>query len=99
MATTISTPAASRDDIQAVYEARKERLIHPVGQFDKQGRWYPSADEDCGVSATVRTPSRAWPYSYMVACRTRKHAAALATMAPDLFAAEVRRARAALGLS
>lgn len=94
MATQIM--AETTQAIDDVYQARKLRLIHPVGQFDNAGRWYPSPAEDAGVSGTVRWPSRAWPYSLMVACRTRKHVAALATTSPDLFTAEVSRARAAL---
>ena len=83
----------SRQDlIAAVYEARRRRLLHPEGEFDKGGRWYPSEREDCGVSSSIRSPSRRWPYSYMVACRTKKHVKALAEAQPEYFQAEARRA-------
>lgn len=60
--------------VSSVFSARKERLTHPDGTFDKQGRWYPSEIEDAeGDGSCVRSPSRAWPYSYMLRCRTRAH--------------------------
>jgi len=83
-------------DIQTVYIARRDRLTNPAGKFDNAGRWYPTAAEDCGVSATLRSPSRAYPYSYMVGCRTRKHVAALAAQSPAFFAAELVKAQAAI---
>jgi hypothetical protein len=60
--------------VDAVYDARKDRDVHPEGTFDKAMRWYPSDREDCGGSGTrVRSPSRKWPYSYMLRCRTKDH--------------------------
>jgi hypothetical protein len=60
--------------VEEVYKSRQDRQTHPDGKFDKQGRWYPSeaewVDECC---RGIRSPSRAWPYSYMVHCRTKKH--------------------------
>lgn len=61
-----------------MYVSRKERLSHPDGTFDKGGRFYPSEHETCACCAQVRSPSRAWPYSYMVHCRTLKHCTELA---------------------
>lgn len=55
--------------IKTVFEMLKNRDINPSGVFDKVGRWY--ADNDDLIS--VRSPSRAWPYSQMIACRTRKY--------------------------
>lgn len=70
--------------IIAVYEARKARKSHPAGSFDKGGRWYPSAAEDAdSFTSSIRSPSAAWPYSYMLAARTRKHIKALAAVSPD----------------
>lgn len=63
--------------VQVLYEGRRDRLVNPDGTFDNAGRWYPSEAEDAGVSHTHRSPSRAWPYSYMTACRTRKHVSVL----------------------
>lgn len=80
----------TKADIDRVYRARQARLIHPAGTFDKAGRWFPSEAEDCGVSATIRTPSRAYPYSYMRACRSRRHIERLAVVSPSLFAEQLR---------
>lgn len=64
---------------QTAYEARRDRQVNPEGKFDGAGRWYPSQTEDAdgSIERTHRSPSRAWPYSYMTACRTRKHVKAL----------------------
>jgi hypothetical protein len=82
----------------AVYEARRDRQVHPDGSFDSAGRWYPSDAEDCGGDGTcVRSPSRAWPYSYMLRCRTRQHCRALveAALAGETVPYDVTRAVAA----
>ncbi len=59
------------------YLARKERSAHPDGSFDRASRWYPSDDEWQDCCAGIREPSRAWPYSLMVHCRTLVHVANL----------------------
>jgi hypothetical protein len=58
---------------------RKNRSRHPDGRSDKAGRWYPSDAEDPKgtVARTIRSPSRAWPWSYAHACRTAAHVAEL----------------------
>ena len=57
-----------------VYEARRDRQVNPEGEFDSAGRWSPSDREDgAGDGTSTRGPSRAWPYSYMLRCRTREH--------------------------
>lgn len=71
-------PKITKTDITAlvkkVYEARRDRITHPKGSRDRAGRWYPSAIEDAyGDGTCVRSPSRAWPWSYMHRCRTRQH--------------------------
>ena len=64
--------------IQTVYEARRDRNVNPEGSFDDAGRWYPSDREDAdGSGSSTRTPSRAWPYSYLLRCRTRAHVTVL----------------------
>ncbi len=64
--------------IQTLYDSRKSRRTHPEGSFDKAMRWEPTEAEDQdGDGTCVRTPSRAWPYSYMVRCRTKAHCKAL----------------------
>ncbi len=69
---------------QAAFQAyarwlrRQERTEHPAGKFDKAGRWEPSTSEDCdGFTSHTRTPSRAWPYSYLLAARSLEHCEAL----------------------
>jgi len=65
-----------RDEIDLAYLARKFRLVNPRGKFDAAGRWWD--DEREGPNhPTVREPSRKWPYSYLIACRTRKWCAQL----------------------
>lgn len=57
----------------ARYERRQFRSEHPDGYFDNARRFYPSDAEDCGVTSSVRSPSRAFPFSYMNACRSLDH--------------------------
>lgn len=56
---------------------RQNRDAHPNGEFDNAKRWYPSKDEKCECCENLRSPSRAYPYSLMVHCRTAKHIANL----------------------
>ena len=68
--------------VSTVYAARRDRCVHPEGRFDAAKRFYPSAREDAdGDGTCVRNPSRAWPYSYLLRCRTRQHCAALVARA------------------
>ena len=63
---------------QALYELRQSRATDPEGYFDNAKRWYPSGREDCGGSGSrVRSPTRSWPYSYLMRCRRRVHCANL----------------------
>lgn len=55
------------------FQLRKDRVEHPKGCFDNANRFYPSDEEDCGITAYIRSPSRSWPNSYMYACRTLNH--------------------------
>ena len=59
------------------YLDRKARVSHPEGKCDRGGRWYPSEKEMQVCCNHVRTPSRAWPWSYMTHCRTLAHVAHL----------------------
>lgn len=68
--------------ITAVYEARKNRVAHPEGRTGSGNRWHPSEREDQnGDGSCTREPSRAWPWSYMLRCRTRAHCKALVAAA------------------
>ena len=71
--------------------ARRDRTGHPDGNFDKAGRWYPSEAETCDCCSSVRSPSRAHPFSYMVHCRTMKHVANLFGVSVTDLRSEVRR--------
>lgn len=59
--------------INEVYEMLKTRKINPRGTFDKGGRF---CAEHSGL-ISVRTPSKAYPYSELVACRTKKYVTAV----------------------
>jgi hypothetical protein len=63
-----------KEVVEYLYEQRQSRELHPCGDFDNQGRWYPDEEEEeCDCCESVRTPSRKWPYSKMVHCRSKKH--------------------------
>ncbi len=59
------------------YIKRKDRMAHPDGKFDSGGRWYASESEKQTCCQGLRTPSRAYPYSQMVHCRSLAHVAHL----------------------
>ena len=65
---------SKKDIIKTVYEQLKNRQINPAGTFDKAGRFYLKHSD----LVSVRSPSRAWPYSQMLAGRTKKYVAAVA---------------------
>jgi hypothetical protein len=68
------TPQEKREWITDVYEMRRTRAVNPEGEIDDGSRWHPSKRENPDGSVNqCRSPSRAWPYSYLVHCRTRKH--------------------------
>lgn len=73
----MATLAEARQKITELYSRRQSRLEHPDGRTDNAGRWYPSDDEKCDCCDHVRSPSRAYPWSYMLHCRTRKHVQSL----------------------
>lgn len=60
-----------------LFLARQSRAQHPSGHFDKASRWDPDQSEHRPCCNAVRTPSRAFPWSLMVHCRTAKHIARL----------------------
>jgi len=63
------------ETINQVYAELQSRSINPSGKFDNAGRWYAENSD----LISVRSPSRAWPYSQMLACRTKKYVARVAT--------------------
>ena len=56
-----------------VFHQLQNREFNPSGGFDKAGRWWAEHDH----LINVRSPSRAFPYSHMVACRTLKYVKAV----------------------
>ena len=64
--------------IQAVleYMQRQKNFKMPKGKW-VDGRWYPTDEEDCGITASIRAPTQNFPNSYLNAARTLKHCAAL----------------------
>ncbi len=65
---------SNNNAINEVYELLKNRVINPAGTFDNAGRfWLDNRD-----LINVREPSRAWPYSQMMAGRTLKYVKAVA---------------------
>jgi hypothetical protein len=60
--------------IEAVecYIDRKNRNRHPDGSVDKT-KWYPSETEKQKCCESIRQPSRSYPWSLQVHCRTKMH--------------------------
>lgn len=58
-----------------------------AGRFDKAGRWYPADDYVVAGSFQVRSPSRAWPYSYLKHFYTSVYSRALLFAEPALWLA------------
>lgn len=54
---------------------RQCRDSHPEGTFDKQDRFY--IDEGCSCCSSIRSPSRAHPFSQMIHGRTIDHCSVL----------------------
>jgi len=54
----------------------QQRATHPRGSFDTGGRWHPSPAEVQSCCASIRAPSKSWPWSLMVHCRSLSHRAA-----------------------
>jgi len=59
------------------YLQRRDRESDPEGEFDRAGRWYPSDEELQECCYSIRSPSRNWPYSLLLHCRTLRHVAHL----------------------
>jgi len=84
-----------RRDLEAAtacWRRRHDRREHPAGTFDRQSRWYPGDSERQTCCDSVRGPSRAWPYSYMLHCRSVEHVAALYGVDPTMLRRATRQA-------
>ncbi len=55
------------------YFIRLERNENPNGYFDDGGGWYPNLEERCDCYFGKITPSKAYPYSLLIHCRTAIH--------------------------
>ena len=55
------------------------------GDWDKAGRWYPDEQFIIPGSFKVRSPSRAWPHSFIDHFKTVKYAKLLAKHKPELY--------------
>jgi len=73
MSKTVRLTRKLRSAAQQYLDLR-DRRADPDGTFDTAGRWYPAQELTC--CGKIRTPSRSWPYSYLVHCRTMAHVAA-----------------------
>ena len=65
-----------KEMIQTVYEMLKNRSIHPSGHFESSiptRRWHATHAD----LINVREPSRAYPWSEMSACRSKKYVKAV----------------------
>jgi len=59
------------------YLLRRDRFSHPDGHTEKGQKWYPSDLEKQPCCKSIRSPSRAFPWSYMTHCRSLAHVASL----------------------
>lgn len=56
------------------YVLRRSRSEHPDGSWDSDGCFYPSSYENADwITDNISTPSKRYPYTYMLACRTVEH--------------------------
>lgn len=58
--------------------------LKELGEFDKASRWYPNK-EIAKYFMDIRSPSRAWPFSYYKAALTKKFVKWLKNNRPELF--------------
>lgn len=61
------------------YLRLRDRLEHPAGEFDNAGRFY--LVDTCDCCSSIRSPSRAYPYSHMIHGRSVVHVAHAAGLA------------------
>ena len=81
----------------AVFYLRQARRAHPRGDWDDGHRWYPDEAEWRDCCESIRPPSRAWPWSLMVHCRTAAHVAALYGIDPKVLRRSHRAISAVMG--
>ena len=59
------------------------QTIRKIGKTDNANRWYP-CNEVAEYFSSIRSPSRAWPYSYAKAAQTLKFSKWLAENRPTI---------------
>ena len=77
------------------YLDRRALITHPRGTVDAGGRWHPDATERQECCRRIRPPSRAWPWSLMLHCRTARHIANLYNVDPQVLRQAIRQAQKA----
>lgn len=50
-----------------------QELYKPKGSTDRGGRWYPTNNETFECCGSIKSPSRAYPWTYYKHCFTIKH--------------------------
>ncbi len=65
-------------DLDEAHRRLQQREAHPPGRTDNGGRWYPADKWAAKCCNSVRSPSRDYPWSLMLHCRTRRHLERLA---------------------
>lgn len=65
-------------------ETLTQSQVRALGRFDNASRWYPD-EEIAEYFRSIRSPSRAWPYSYYKAAFTKKFVKWLRENRPALF--------------
>ena len=57
--------------------------VYKLGKTDNAKRWYPH-EEVASYFSDIRSPSRAWPWSYAKAAQSQKFAKWLLVNRPDV---------------
>lgn len=72
------TTQAVADLAKELFRSRQTRKTIPEGKFDPvTGFWYPTDREDQGATKEVEPPSAAWPHSFLIHCRSKRHCTTL----------------------
>lgn len=69
--------AALLERAVSVYLERQDRVSHPDGSFERDRRFFPSDAEWQPCCNSVSAPTKGFPFSLMVHCRSVGHVAAL----------------------
>lgn len=69
----IERPVRVRDAAFLIFFYR-QRWLSPEGKTDPH-RWYPSGEEYASCCASIRSPSRTWPWSLLKHCTSMDHVA------------------------